>query len=86
MHVPPIPHLTSTDPQLAALQPIRMLMSIAAFLLFTAQGLFVFNLFWSMRKGRPAGSNPFAGSSSTSTPGSPSRAWASPSRWRIPSE
>src|ERR687897_1293255 len=34
----------------------------------------------------PAGSRPFAGSSSTSTSGSPSSAVARPSRWRMPSE
>ena len=32
----------------------------------------------------PSGSRPFAGSSSTSTAGSASSAWARPSRWRMP--
>ncbi len=34
----------------------------------------------------PSGSSPFAGSSRISTRGSPSSAWAMPSRWRMPSE
>ena len=34
----------------------------------------------------PSGSRPLAGSSRISTSGSPSSAWASPRRWRMPSE
>ena len=34
----------------------------------------------------PSGSRPFAGSSSTSTPGSPSSVYARLRRWRMPSE
>ena len=49
----------SVYPALAALQPVRTFMSINAFLLFTAQILFVWNFFWSMFRGAKAPRNPW---------------------------
>jgi len=42
---------------------MNMYISIAAFVVATAQLLFVFNLFWSLRHGRHAGSNPWRAAS-----------------------
>ena len=46
-------------PGLAHLQPIRAFMSVCAILMFCAQGLFIFNLFWSIFKGKKATENPW---------------------------
>ena len=46
-------------PGLVHLQPIRMFMSVCAILMFCTQGLFIFNLFWSIFKGKKAGNNPW---------------------------
>ena len=46
-------------PGLAHLQPIRAFMSACAILMFCAQGLFIFNLFWSIFKGKKASNNPW---------------------------
>lgn len=49
----------SVYPSLVALQPVRAFMSIAAFCLYTAQALFIFNFFWSLFKGKKASNNPW---------------------------
>ena len=49
----------SSYPALMALQPIRTFMTVSAFVLFMAQVIFVFNLFWSMFKGEKASNNPW---------------------------
>jgi cytochrome c oxidase subunit 1 len=41
------------------LMPIHMFMTIAAFITIAAQFIFVFNLFWSMKKGAKAPMNPW---------------------------
>jgi cytochrome c oxidase subunit 1 len=41
------------------LQPLQLFISIAAFITVAAQLIFVFNFFWSMRKGTRAGTNPW---------------------------
>jgi cytochrome c oxidase subunit I len=49
----------SIYPSLAAMQPIRVFMSVCAFLLFATQGLFIFNFFWSLFRGQKASDNPW---------------------------
>ena len=44
---------------LAALQPLHLFMTIAAFITATAQLLFFYNLFWSLKAGDPASANPW---------------------------
>lgn len=44
---------------LLPLQSIRTFMSVCAITMFAAQGLFVWNLFWSIFRGKKAGSNPW---------------------------
>ncbi|HZU23254.1 MAG TPA: cbb3-type cytochrome c oxidase subunit I, partial [Terriglobales bacterium] len=45
--------------RLQALMPLEKFISIAAFVTAAAQLIFVVNLFWSMRKGKPAPMNPW---------------------------
>jgi cytochrome c oxidase subunit 1 len=45
------------------LQPLHLFISIAAFITITAQQVFVWNFFWSMRKGERAGENPWQATS-----------------------
>jgi len=40
-------------------QPIRVFISISAFLLFATQIIFFVNFWWSLKKGKPAGLNPW---------------------------
>jgi cytochrome c oxidase subunit 1 len=54
--------LTEFD-YLKHLQPVQVFISIAAFVTITAQVIFVFNFFWSIWKGRPAGMNPWESTS-----------------------
>ena len=44
---------------LAALQPLHLFMTIAAFITATAQLLFFYNFFWSLKAGDPASANPW---------------------------
>lgn len=44
---------------LAALQPLHRFSTIAAFATAAVQLIFLFNFFWSMRKGEPAAANPW---------------------------
>jgi cytochrome c oxidase subunit I len=44
---------------LQPLRPLTMFMSIAAFVTATAQLVFLFNFFWSLKKGPKAGKNPW---------------------------
>ncbi len=44
---------------LKSLQPLNVFISVAAFILIAAQFLFVFNFFWSMKRGEKADSNPW---------------------------
>ena len=44
---------------LAHVGGLNRMMSVAAFLLLAAQGLFVVNFFWSLARGRAAGDNPW---------------------------
>jgi cytochrome c oxidase subunit 1 len=48
---------------LMPLQPLHLFMSVAAFITIAAQLIFVFNFFWSMRSGKPAGVNPWEATS-----------------------
>lgn len=48
---------------LAELQPIQTFISVAAFITIAAQAVFVFNLFWSMKKGKQAAENPWEATS-----------------------
>jgi cytochrome c oxidase subunit 1 len=45
------------------LQPLHLFITIAAFVTIAAQLIFLFNFFWSMRKGRKAGANPWESTS-----------------------
>jgi cytochrome c oxidase subunit 1 len=42
-----------------ALTPIQVFISIAAFITIASQFIFLFNLFWSMAKGKKASDNPW---------------------------
>jgi cytochrome c oxidase subunit 1 len=44
---------------LQPLRPLTMFMTYAAFVTVTAQLIFLFNLFWSLKKGEVAGKNPW---------------------------
>jgi cytochrome c oxidase subunit 1 len=44
---------------LRPLQPLQVFISIAAFVTIAAQFIFIFNLFWSLRRGVRAGDNPW---------------------------
>ncbi|MFZ0299352.1 MAG: cbb3-type cytochrome c oxidase subunit I [Candidatus Sulfotelmatobacter sp.] len=44
---------------LQSMRPITMFMSMAAFVTATAQLIFLFNFFWSLKAGAPAGKNPW---------------------------
>jgi cytochrome c oxidase subunit 1 len=44
---------------LKPLQPLQLFITIAAFVTIAAQIIFFVNFFWSLRKGRPAGDNPW---------------------------
>jgi cytochrome c oxidase subunit 1 len=44
---------------MASLRPLTMFVSIAAFITAAAQLIFIFNFFWSLKKGAPAGKNPW---------------------------
>ncbi|HTU42387.1 MAG TPA: cbb3-type cytochrome c oxidase subunit I [Candidatus Aquilonibacter sp.] len=44
---------------LHSMRPITMFMSIAAFVTASAQLIFLFNFFWSLKAGAPAGKNPW---------------------------
>lgn len=44
---------------LKPLQPIHVFISVAAFVTIAAQLIFLFNFFWSMKRGRIAGPNPW---------------------------
>jgi cytochrome c oxidase subunit 1 len=48
---------------LSTLQPLQLFISIAAFITIAAQVLFIWNFFWSMRKGAKAGPNPWEATS-----------------------
>ena len=41
------------------LQPVHTFISIAAFITIAGQLIFLYNFFWSMRRGKPAGMNPW---------------------------
>jgi len=45
------------------LQPLHLFITIAAFVTIAAQFLFLFNFFWSMRRGERAGANPWESTS-----------------------
>jgi cytochrome c oxidase subunit 1 len=45
------------------LQPLHLFITVAAFITIAAQLVFLFNLFWSLRKGKPAGTNPWEATS-----------------------
>ncbi|HWG57847.1 MAG TPA: cbb3-type cytochrome c oxidase subunit I [Candidatus Acidoferrales bacterium] len=75
---------------LAALQPLHRFSTIAAFATAAAQLIFLFNLFWSLRKGAPASANPWnATTLEWATPSPPPRdnfgAWK-PAVYRGPYE
>jgi cytochrome c oxidase subunit 1 len=53
------------------LQPLHIFISIAAFITIAAQLIFIFNLFWSMRRGKRAGINPWEATSLEWTVSSP---------------
>src|ERR1019366_3959267 len=54
------------------LQPLHVFISIAAFITVTAQVIFFCNFFWSLKKGKPAGPNPWESTSlEWSTPSPP---------------
>jgi cytochrome c oxidase subunit 1 len=44
---------------LRPLQPLQVFITFAAFITIAAQLIFFVNFFWSLRKGRPAGDNPW---------------------------
>jgi cytochrome c oxidase subunit 1 len=48
---------------LRQLQPLHVFISIAAFITIAAQLIFVFNFFWSMRRGAKSGPNPWEATS-----------------------
>jgi cytochrome c oxidase subunit 1 len=48
---------------LSHLQPLHIFISVAAFITVAAQLIFLFNFFWSMRRGKPAGINPWEATS-----------------------
>jgi cytochrome c oxidase subunit I len=48
---------------LSPLQPLHTFISLAAFVTIAAQGIFIFNVFWSMRRGAKAGDNPWQATS-----------------------
>jgi cytochrome c oxidase subunit 1 len=59
---------------LTALQPLHLFMTIAAFITATAQLIFFYNFFWSLKKGDPASANPWNGTTLewiTASPPSP---------------
>ncbi len=56
---------------LRQLQPLHIFISIAAFITIAAQLIFVFNFFWSMRRGERAGANPWEATSLEWTVSSP---------------
>lgn len=58
-------------PSLAALQPIRTFMSVCAILMFCTQGLFIFNLVWSIFRGKKASNNPWESNTLEWTTSSP---------------
>jgi cytochrome c oxidase subunit 1 len=45
------------------LQPLHLFITISAFITIAAQLIFIVNFFWSMRKGKPAGVNPWEATS-----------------------
>lgn len=45
--------------RLEALRPVEIFISVAAFITAAAQIIFIINLFWSMKKGKPAPPNPW---------------------------
>ncbi len=48
---------------LEGMQPLQVFISLAAFVTITAQVIFIFNLFWSMRRGKKAVENPWESTS-----------------------
>ncbi len=48
---------------LRPLQPLHVFITVAAFVTIAAQVVFLFNLFWSLRKGAAAGTNPWEATS-----------------------
>jgi cytochrome c oxidase subunit 1 len=59
---------------LAALQPLHLFMTIAALITATAQLIFFYNFFWSLKKGDPASANPWNATTlewATASPPSP---------------
>ncbi len=58
-------------PALAHLQPIRTFMSVCAILMFCTQGLFIFNLFWTIFRGKKATANPWESNTLEWTTSSP---------------
>jgi cytochrome c oxidase subunit 1 len=48
---------------LKQLQPVQTFISVAAFITIAAQAIFVFNFFWSMRRGEKAANNPWQATS-----------------------
>jgi cytochrome c oxidase subunit 1 len=58
----------------ASAQALNVYISIAAFIVALAQLLFLFNLIWSIRHGKPAGANPWGGTTlEWQTPDTPPR-------------
>jgi cytochrome c oxidase subunit I len=58
-------------PVLTSLQPIRVFQTVAAFMLFGLQALFLINVVWSLRRGRRAPRNPWEANSLEWTVSSP---------------
>jgi len=56
---------------LRPLQPIHVFISVAAFVTIAAQLIFIFNFFWSMKRGQMAGPNPWDSTSLEWTTPSP---------------
>ncbi len=56
---------------LAPLHPVHYFISIAAFITAAGQLIFIFNLFWSMKKGEKASENPWHGTTLEWTTSSP---------------
>jgi len=56
---------------LAHVGGLNRMMSVSAFILFTAQAIFVVNFFWSLFKGKPAGDNPWQSTTLEWTTASP---------------
>ena len=48
---------------LKSLQPLHLFITVAAFITMAAQLIFLINFFWSMRKGKRAGANPWESTS-----------------------